>query len=220
MALPLVNNLNGGTHGTTVSTANSGGTCGDAFDTVTPGAGQTLTFDNTKPAHGEGLGFKLVTAAPAVAGYVEWGASLGTLGVNQTLAGRFYIVFPVVPPFSSLRLIRILNGTTLLCGLNLASGTGKLVIRNSADVDSGAGGTSPTAGTLSRVEFKFTDIGSATLGACTARFFLGDGTAAQGTDASGTGLNFGTLRADNDRVDGGVDDRRRVRYLEPGHDAG
>lgn len=200
MALPLANNAEGGTAGVTVSTANSGGASGDAWDVVAIGASETLTYDATNPAHGSGLDDKLGTFTTVTAVYVSWTTSLGTLSTNQRLAGRIYWVPPVAPPGSSNRVVQILNGSTILCTIYHASGTGFLEIHNSAGTLVGsASNTSLTAGTLYRIEFDFTGIGTAASGAGTVRLFVGDSTTQTGTDATCSAANFGTLAPDTVR---------------------
>ena len=56
----LLNNFEGGTAGTTISTANSGGASGTAFDTVNVGTGATNAYDATHVAHGT-LACKIAT---------------------------------------------------------------------------------------------------------------------------------------------------------------
>lgn len=193
MALPLANSFEGGSQGTTPSPANSGGASGDAFNVVQNTTG-TIIYDGTNPAHGSGLGVQIVTEAAVTPTYMAWTTALGTLSTNQTLYGRFYYVAPGTPT-SSARLIQILNGTTMLCGLVHASGAGTLNLRATGDVSSGTlSNTALTAGVLYRIEFQFDGIGGgAGAGSATARLFLGDSTTQTGTDATTTAANFGSL---------------------------
>jgi len=194
MTLLLANNAEGGTNGTTVTTGNSGGTSGNAWDTVSIGGTTTLTYSTANPAHGSGLGYQFTQPATLAACNLQWSTSMGTLSTGQTLAGRLYYFPPVAIPASSIRLITI-TAAGAVCSVFHASGTGKLEIHDSAGSLTGsASSVGLSASTMYRIEFLFTGIGtSTTSGAGTVRLFLGDGTTAQGTDATSSSSNFGTV---------------------------
>jgi hypothetical protein len=84
------NNAEGGTNGTTVTTANSGGTSGDGWDTVTITASTTLTFSSAQSAHGS-LSYLMTTPASAITSFVQWTST--TLGSAQTKWSRIYGYF-------------------------------------------------------------------------------------------------------------------------------
>src|SRR5712672_1763560 len=86
MALPLANNAEGGSNGTTVSNANSGGTSGNAWDLISVVTGGVCQFSNTSPAHGS-LCYAFSTGATAGSSLIGWTTSVGT---TTTLYGRAY----------------------------------------------------------------------------------------------------------------------------------
>lgn len=194
MALPLYNNGLEALANTTVPTGgsggNTGGASGDYVDTVT---GTTITADSANFANGA-RSFKIVTATTVAACYFAFTTQLGTLSTNQTLNVRYYYRTPGTPT-SSVRTCQILNGTTVLCGLNQGSGTGDMQVRGSADaaVTGGLTGTALAASTWYRIEAAFTGIGSATLGACSLGVYQQNTNTLLGSLVSPTGQNFGTL---------------------------
>jgi hypothetical protein len=191
VALPLYNSAEG-TSGSAITTAaGTASTGSNTFDTLT---GTGIAYNSLGAAHGS-TSFQFTTAATVVAAYLAWTTSLGTLATNQTLYVRFYFRFPATPT-SSVRMCQILNGTTLLTGLNCASGGAALEVRTSADAlatGGSAGNMSANAGVVTRIEAAYTGIGGgATAGGCVAQWFTGDSGTASGT-ATVTGANFGTL---------------------------
>ncbi len=92
MPRPL-NNAEGGSNTTTVTTGNSGGSSGNAFDAVSIGVGSGLVFDNAQAAHGS-LSYKYTFAGNAV--YTSWTTT--TLGAARRL--WFYRLCVYVPVFS------------------------------------------------------------------------------------------------------------------------
>lgn len=90
-SLTLLNNAEGGTNGTTVTTGNSGGASGNAFDVISMGAGTTLAFDNAQIMHGA-LAYKVATGSTVTTALEEWTSSGGT----QTTI--FYRIYCYVPP--------------------------------------------------------------------------------------------------------------------------
>jgi hypothetical protein len=190
--LSLSNNGAGGTSGTGVTTANSGGASGNAFDVVSIGTGETLTFDNTWVVNPGDLAYKITSAATAAANYVSWTTSLGTLTTNQTLSGRLYYVTSGTPT-SSVRLMQVLNGSTVLLTMYQESGAGYMSIHDSAGTLQGTGtATALTANTLFRIEFVLTGIGTAS-GTAAVTVYSGNTTTVFGTAYSGSAINFGTL---------------------------
>lgn len=198
MALPLANNADGGTNGTTVSTANSGGTSGDAWDAVTIGLNTTATFDSTVTPRAGGLSYKLTEPATLATVYLTWSTALGTLSTGAHIAGRLYLRMSTLPT-GSWGVFRILNGSTILCGLRVTT-TGTIQMEQSgASVSGTAGNGTMSANTWYRLEFDFTGVGSAS-GAGTGRLFVGDATAQTGTDATTSAVSFGTLAPNTVRI--------------------
>jgi len=161
----LLNSFEGGTSGTSVSTANSGGASGNAFDVVTIGSGDTNAYDNTQAAHGT-LSCKIATGATAAAAYDRWSTSIGT--VSQVWF-RMYLYFTAIPT----AITRVMGyattaGTT--CGIVAVNTSGKVSFFN-------AGGSAiiTTANTIPlnswfRVEGFL--IGSATAGQMQLKTFI------------------------------------------------
>lgn len=83
----LKNSAEGGTNGTTVTTANSGGASGNAWDAVflSTGAG-TVVYDTAQSAHG-GVSIRHSTADVGDSIQLQWVASVGT---PSRLWGRLY----------------------------------------------------------------------------------------------------------------------------------
>ena len=88
--LTLVNNAEGGTNGTTVTTGNSGGTSGFPFDSIFIGGSAALAYDNTHAAHGT-LAYKVSTGGSATTALSEWNSSVGT---QTTIFYRMYCYIP------------------------------------------------------------------------------------------------------------------------------
>lgn len=124
---------------------------------------------------------------------MSWTTALGTLTTNQRLAGRFYIRISALPTGTH-TFVRFLNSSTTLAGIQMST-TGTLRAVGSGAAAVGTAGTFTMAtNTWYRVEFDFTGIGGgATAGGATIRIFLGDGTTAQGTDATASGVDFAAL---------------------------
>ena len=130
MALPLNNNAEGGTSGTAPTVANSGGASGDAWDVVTStGTGATLTYESAQAAHGS-LSYQYVSGTVSQSLDLRWNTQLGT--ITTELWGRFYL-YATANPGVAIRPMRLFNGTTLACGIDLLT-TGVLRTRDSAGV--------------------------------------------------------------------------------------
>lgn len=123
----LLNSLEGGTNGTTVTSANTGGTSGNALDTVSIGAGSVLAFDNTHAAHGS-LALKC-TAAAATFSFGYWGTSLGA-GQAQVWF-RIYL-YVTAAPAANARVVTFWNTTSAgtQCGALLINTAGKIIFQN------------------------------------------------------------------------------------------
>lgn len=191
MAVYLRNNLENGTNGTTVSTANSGGTGNTAFNVVTIGSGGTLTFSSTEAAHGF-LSAKLVEPASVVNVSLAWSTSLTATSI-PTVYFRAYVWLSALPT-AGVRLFSILNGSTFIGGVQLNT-TGKLSALNAAGTSQtfpGNGITSTTnainVGSWSRIEGFIT--GSATVGQVSVSIFNSmDSVTATETQATAATLN-------------------------------
>lgn len=197
MALPLANNADGGTNGTTATTANTGGASGDVFDGVTTGASATTTFDSTVTPRAGGLSYKFTEPTTAVTNYLSWSTALGTLSTGAHIAGRVYVRLSILPS-ANWSFVRFLNGSTVLGGVRINT-TGVLALEASGGSVSGSAGTGTmSTNTWYRVEFDFTALGATGNG--TARLFAGDSTTASGTDATTSAVSFGTLAPNGVRI--------------------
>lgn len=205
MALPLANTGEGGTNGTAITAATqTGGASGNAFDAMSLGTSGAMAFDNAHPAHGANMGYKITQPATLTTIYTSWTTSLGTLSTNQTLYGRVYYWASVISG-TSIRLFNAYNGTTLLGGLSLASGTNALQWRSSADASVGVNGTNIPINTLVRIEFQMTGIGGgATALGGTANWYTGDSATTANTASTLSGAAGGTLAPNGIRWMAGV----------------
>lgn len=170
----LENSAEAGVAGNNVLTTDTGS--GDPWDVVTPGTGAPLTYSAAHPAPNGSLGIDVAEPATVVASYFGWSTSLGTLSTSQTLYVRFYY-WHAATPSSSLRFLRIANGSTLLAALQNGSGTNQLQGRDSADATASTVTAALTVSTVLRIEAKFTGLGGgAGAGAVEQRWYVGDST--------------------------------------------
>ena len=195
MALPLYNSAEGQANGTVPtggSGGNTGGSSGDYFDAVTIGTGETLVFDSAQFANGA-RSYRHTTDATVHAQYLQWAAQLGTLSTNQTLFVRWYYRAPSIPS-SSVRMLQILNGSTVLLGVIHASGSGDVGVQAGTTTQTPQTATALTANTWYRIEGHFTGIGGGTTaGGYTLTVYQGNTQTQQGNQITGSSKNFGTL---------------------------
>lgn len=189
----ILNNAEGQTSGTTVTSANSGGSSGNAFDFVVIGTNMTETFDNGHPAHGvNGYKIALTSTATAIT-YLEWTST--TWGATVThVYGAFYFYLAASGIPSTIRLVDFMSGSTLNGRIGCNNTLAGFQFRNSADAVIGtvAGGIS--ANTLYRVEF---DVLHGASGAGTLNVYSGDSTSllhTGGFTATSFGTNFDHIR--------------------------
>src|SRR5690242_18849335 len=127
-APPLANTFEGGTNGTTITTANSGGASGDAFSAGTIGAAGTLKFDNTHSR--DSLAVKIANASSQVS-QVEW-RSLG--GLTGNVYFRAYIYITALPN-AHWYFARCQSSTNAKCVAPEITTAGKLTFENAAGTD-------------------------------------------------------------------------------------
>jgi hypothetical protein len=141
MFLPVSNTLEGGSNGTTLSTANMGGASGDAPQTVTIGASVGFTFDSSQFMHGS-LCMKTVQPNPSAACYALWsGFGSLTTGVYH----RQYFYFPVAPA-ATIGLHSFVNSANGNIGLIGVTSTKHVAAYNAAGtVVAGSTGTATIA---------------------------------------------------------------------------
>jgi hypothetical protein len=188
-ALPLLNNAESQTSGTTVTTGNSGADADSvAFDNVVIGANMTLTFDNAHAAHGSNAFKYALTSTATAITHLDWVFDAPVTRLYGAL--YVYITTGIV---SSVRLIHFRNGAgTLDCGLFLDSSTNKVGIRSSADGAIATSATSLTLNAWNRIEFDYTFDAAA--GAASVDLFAGancDGVTPDSTVTT-SAQNFGT----------------------------
>lgn len=186
-ALPLLNDAESGTSGTTVTTANSGGTNSDAFDNVVPGTNMSITFSNAAAAH-ETLSYALaLTSTATAATYFVY-----TFPAQTEISGAWYFRMSVLPT-SSIRHIQFLSGASLIGYIwGPESGTAVMEYRNSAGTLIGTTTSSSlfSVNNWYRVEFDV-QFGASVPGSLTA--YAGDSTTGiTGGTASFSATSFGT----------------------------
>ena len=183
----LDNSAEGGTNGTTVSTANSGGLSGQAFNTVTIGSLAAVTFDNTHPAHGL-LGYKYVTGSPAANAFNQWSTAL-TAGTIPRGWVRKYFYF-TANPSGNLRIMRALSTGTFRMGVAISS-SGKVVLQDAAGTTQKTSTMSVPLNAQVRLEAMF--VGDASNGALECKIFATnpDGLVPDEVVTSLTNLNTG-----------------------------
>jgi hypothetical protein len=184
MALPVSNSFEGGTNGTTITSANSGGTSGQAFDAIGSGTGTTVAFSSTS-MHGS-LGAVLAVGSTAAGANLQWSStSLGT--ISATSWGRIYF------SLSSLTLtgdaiLAFYSGSTFGGGIQVGGASaGKLNFQNTAFGQTNTFTTTLTASTWYRLEWQVTP-GASAAGNLVAVLYAGDATTALETQTSTTGV--------------------------------
>ena len=106
VGLSPFNTFEGGTSGTTITTANSGGTSGTAWDAVQQPTGGSITFDNTHTAHG---GMAALLTGGSTGPGLNWKPQ--TIGLLADGYGRAYFYITALPAAQA-RLVRFfLAGT-------------------------------------------------------------------------------------------------------------
>jgi hypothetical protein len=160
MALPLTQDFEEGTNGTTITTANSGGgsPSSSAFDAVTITNSATCVFSTAQAAHGT-LCAAFTTSATAGTSYLGWTASIG--GAQAVLFGRVYVYLTAYPVADS-AIVSFANSG--FGGGIMVTAAGALCLQNAASGEVASGVTLPL-GQWFRLEFQ---IVAGTAGAATA----------------------------------------------------
>lgn len=128
----ITNSYEGGTNGTTISTANSGGGSGTAFNTISGAvAGATLAFSSTRSAHGT-LSMQIATGATSGSQWVGWTSGFGS---QNTFYVRFNMYTTAYPAVSS-TIWRILSGGSVCASINLrTTGQIRVLDANGVQID-------------------------------------------------------------------------------------
>jgi hypothetical protein len=160
----LSNNLESGSDGTAITTANSPSP--NAFDSVAVTGGGAAAFSATQKAHGS-LSLAVSTTATAGVANVTWGASLGASG-QATLYGRAYVFLTGHPP-SDTNIIKFSGTAGAFGGGVMIANSGQLRIQNVAFGEVAGGPTIPT-GQWVRLEYKVV-CGAAGAASCTVNYY-------------------------------------------------
>lgn len=166
-AVTVANDLQSGTSGSNITTANSGGLAGveDPFDEVTAtGTGVTATYSNTHAFQGT-LAFQAHVGTTIGSSHAGWTTRLGTS--MPQIWFRLYL-FVTALPSADVRICRVTSGGTFAAAVTLTT-TGKIGIRDSAGTSQGATTAGITLSSWFRVEGYM--IGSATVGRVEAKLF-------------------------------------------------
>ena len=159
----LLNNAEGGTNGTTVTTGNSGGSSGNAFDAVTIGGSDTLTFDNAHAAHGS-LSYNF-TSGSASAVVLVWSTSLTGSSLTQVWWRAYYYA---TSHSMAIKIVEALSGSTQRAAVSINT-SGKIILQNAAGTTISTSSTTLPTSAWVRLEGFF--IGSATVGQIECKIF-------------------------------------------------
>ena len=175
------NSAEGGSAGTSVTTANSGGASGNAFTLVTKGTGAALVYSSAAHAHGV-LGYAL-TGASGTATSIGWNGYSAT-----SMALRFYYNPGPTLPNSVLRLADIRNASGTAARIEL-SASNQIFIQNNAGTTVATFAHALQANTWYRIELAISVSSSAAT--INAAYYLLDSTTpvdpAYATTAGNTG---------------------------------
>lgn len=188
MALPLVNSLEGGSNGTTITAGNSGGASGNAFDVFTVATGITLRYSSAQSAHG-GLSMEVATGATGTTAWCGWQTALGS---QTDLYGRIYLRLSAAPTAND-AIVRFVNGATVLGFLQITTAR-ILRLANTASTVIATFTNAIPLNQWVRIEFHLTFPASAT-GTAEVRLYLSADSAAP-TETQGplaATQNFGSL---------------------------
>lgn len=163
------NTAEGGTNGTTPTTADTGS--GDALGIVTPGSVSIVQYSSSHPAHG-GMGYKLAnhTATAEIATIGQ----LDSAGGAASVFGAFYYTCDVTPT-GTLRVMRVRKSGGANVGNIVHLTSNLLQIRTGSDGSVYSFTHAMTAGTLYRVEWNVVVNGTASA-TLQARMYSGDST--------------------------------------------
>ena len=191
MAL-LRNGAEGGTNGTTITTANTGGASGDALSDISLGSGG-LVFSNASSAHGS-LSYML-TGASGSATYLGWN------GYNDTsMATRFYYNVGSAEPGVQLTLLSVRSASAKVA-LVVIGATGKLSVQDSTGTNIHNFSNPLSTNTYYRIELTTTVSASAASVACS--YYAGDSTTASESFTTTT-ANTGSANITEVRIGSGA----------------
>ena len=180
-----VNNFNGGTSGTAISTTNSGGISGTAFTTVSATNSATVAFSNAQVAHGNMSAVVSTTSTAGVAS-LQWGS--GVIGTQTTLYGRAYFYLTASPGTND-AVIEFQSSSGWAGGIQITTAR-VLLIQNEAFATVTTFTSTIPTGQWVRVEWKL--VSSATTGQIVLNYYATkDSTNPTQTYTSAATQNFG-----------------------------
>jgi hypothetical protein len=184
MTLPLDQNYEEGTAGTTMTTGNTGGSGSTAFSAIGTGTGVTVAFDSDA-MHGSVAG-KTAVGTTSAAAYQQWSSAV--MGTISTVSyGRAYFKVASLT-LTGDAIIAFLTGSTFGGGIQLGGvSAGKLNFQNTAFGQTNTFTTTLSANTWYRLEWQITP-GASAAGRLVVKLFLGDSTTALETQTSTTGV--------------------------------
>lgn len=162
------NSFEGGTNGTTITTANSGGVSGDAFDSTAIGTGSTLTYDTSKAAHGTTSALATTNgSASAAAAFVKFLPS-----ASSRIATHLYINLNTLPATTTPMVVfSPRSGTTISVRVAVTQ-TGTVQLRDPSNTVMWTSTATVSPGTWYRCEFQSVLNGDTTGNASVQLFTL------------------------------------------------
>ena len=186
--MKLLNNLEGGTSGATISTSNAGGTGNTLFDAVSIGGSGTAVYSSTA-AHGT-LAAQLANAA-STSVYLAWNASLTNQagsGIGGTLYHRVGVRLAALPG-SEVGLLRGLTSGGAQRWRICLDSSGHVLVRNAANTTIATSTTTLTTGTWWRIEAAMA-APNTTAGTAEVRIYAADATTPTETVGPLSAQNF------------------------------
>lgn len=189
MAITRTNSFEGGTNGTTLSTANTGGASGNAFDAVTiTGTGATATFSTTSPYKGSLCG--AIASGTSTSGIKALVRYSPAGGIGTSAQFRAYINLTGLPSSSS-QVLQIANSTGVIADVFI-NATGTIGVQASGTTI-GTTTTALVANTWYRLEAWLTPGATTTTGALHVGIATGDAALTETVDS--TTCNLSTTQA-------------------------
>lgn len=178
------NNAEGGSHGTTVTPANSGGASGAAFDTVDLSSGNgSVKYSTAASPYG--------TYCYEIQSPSGNGASVRWLDFSgPSLAARAYFRMTDIPAAAT-ELIRVRNASLATMARLVVSASGRVAAQDAAGTVWTAALPAMSLNTWYRIEIVTVKGADTSTGTIKAAYYLGDGTTALDSH-TGTTYNTGT----------------------------
>ncbi|MEO5950700.1 MAG: hypothetical protein ABIQ04_04595 [Candidatus Saccharimonadales bacterium] len=143
----LINTAEGGTDGTTITTANSGGDSGQPWNNVTGGGATTMTYSSLTSAHGS-LSYHITTGSTGSNAYMYWSTAVSQPGKTMYMQSYWYFsTTPVNTPF----IFEYTNASIQTIG-GFGIGGNKLIVKDSSGTTVSTSSTSIPLGQWFRTE--------------------------------------------------------------------